>query len=538
MMEPITQILMIILISGLIFLVITITIIIIFFSKLSNPIQKIINLMRLLTIHSAETILQADLNKKIIFVNPAFEKITGLKSQEIIGTKPQFDTYNISEKDVWKKLESGGVWTGKISIEKDKSDPIMLDAIFIPLKDYKGKNIGYLQIARDVTQELTFEKRLQQSQKLESIGTLAGGIAHDFNNILSGILGYSELILLKRYYDDKTDKYIKEIIKASERARDLVAQILTFSRQKNVELQPLLPKVVLKEALKLLRASIPASIAIQTKMNSDSYIMAEPTQIHQIAMNLFTNSVHAIGNNSGKITLEIEDFIVDEEFIKTHPHIKQGKHILLRISDNGCGIKQEILDNIFEPFFTTKTPDKGTGLGLSVVHGIVKKLNGIISIYSKVGEGTVFRIIIPSITSEVTKFSEDDFTLKKGTARIIIIDDEIAIVTTLKNIFTTLGYQITSFIDGQKALEELKTNSHNFDIVIMDYSMPYITGLDIAKELNDAGIKIPIILTSGYFAKDIEETAKKIGISKLLTKPVNIYKLSETIYNILKNKTK
>ena len=217
------------------------------------------------------------------------------------------------------------------------------------------------KLGRDITAELMFEKRLQQAQKLEAIGTLAGGIAHDFNNILGAIFGYAELALMKTDSVEDTKRYIKQIKIASERARDLVSQILTFSRKTDIELRPLMPKLVMKEAIKLLRASIPAKIDIKSKLVSNSVIKAEPTQLHQIVMNLFTNAVHAMGDQAGTITLELEDFIVAEEFTKTHPNIQRGKHVKIRVSDSGSGINPEILDKIFEPFFTTKSLGQGTG---------------------------------------------------------------------------------------------------------------------------------------------------------------------------------
>lgn len=534
-MSPVNKTLYAILISAIVFLFVIIAIIIVFTSKISTPIQKMMEMLKQVTRHSTEIILQIGLDRQIIFANPAFEKITGLKSADITGSEPILDnTNNISPDAIWSSLETGVTWSGRLVLKTTSHDAITLEAMIVPFKDESGSIQGYLEIGRDITSELMYEKRMQQSQKLEAVGTLAGGIAHDFNNILSGIFGYAELSLMKKKYDPAMEKYIREIIKASERARDLVSQILTFSRQTEVELKPLLPKSVLKEALKLLRASIPATITIQSKINSNSAIMAEPTQIHQVVMNLFTNAVHAIGDNAGTITLELDDFMVDEEFTRTHPDIIKGKHVILRVSDTGSGIDHEVLDHIFEPFFTTKSHGKGTGLGLSVVHGIVKNLGGIITTYSEVGKGTVFNIIIPCTQRDDSILHKDELLPREGTERIAVVDDETAITTTMQSILTNLGYSVKSFTDSMEALRALETNLDDFDLVITDYSMPRITGLEIAKRLKEKGADIPIILTSGYLDKNIEDAARNTGIAEIIIKPINTYQLTDAIHRVLR----
>ena len=534
-MSPVNKILLALLMSGITFLIITIAFIIVFSGKISNPIQEVMEMMRQVTQHSTEIILQIGLDRKIIYANPAFEKISGVTAEDLIGDELDLtNTNNIPEKVIWDSLEAGTPWSGRIIVQSKKPDSVTLDVILIPIRNDHGVMQGYLEIGRDITAELMFEKRLQQSQKLEAIGTLAGGIAHDFNNILSGIFGYAELSMMKKTYDNHTEEYLREIIKASERARDLISQILTFSRQAEVEFRPLLPKTVLKEALKLLRASIPATINIQSNINSDSAIMAEPTQIHRIVMNLFTNAVHAIGDHTGTIKLELEDFYVDEEFKKMHPNINNGDHVIIRISDTGKGIEPELLDQIFEPFFTTKSQEKGTGLGLSVVHGIVKKIKGIITAYSEVGKGAIFNIIIPVTEVEDSKINQNDSTIKAGTERVAVIDDEIAITTTMQSILTNFGYKVTAFTDSVEALETLKTNPDNFDIIVTDYTMPKITGLEIAKTLMEAGINIPVVLISGYIGDNIENAARSIGVSELVTKPINSYQLTDAIKRALK----
>lgn len=533
-MAPLNKVLIAMFFSGVLFLVGTVFIIIFVSSKISTPIQKMMEMVKQLTQHSNEIIVQTGADKKIIFVNPAFEKLTGQLSEKIIGTELNLNNaVHAAPDSIWESLEAGKPWSGRIILNNVNNDETTLDMVLVPIIDSNNSVAGYLAIGRDVTAELMFEKRLQEGQKLEAIGTLAGGIAHDFNNILTGIFGYAELLLMNNELNQKNEKYIREIIQASERARDLVSQILTFSRQANVELKPLLPGSVLKEALKLLRASIPATINIESKIDSNAVIMAEPTQIHQVIMNLFTNAAHAIGENTGTIKLELEDFFVDEEFIGAHPGINKGKHVILRISDTGCGINPESLDRIFDPFFTTKSPGKGTGLGLSVVHGIIKNLGGIITAYSEVGKGTVFNIIIPASEHDSFGTAPGAPSIKKGTERIAFIDDEIAIAETMQSILANLGYQVTVFTDGIDALETIKAKPGSFDIIITDYSMPRITGLEIAKSLKETGVYIPVILTSGYLSNDIESAARNAGISELTAKPINACQLTEAISRAL-----
>ena len=536
-MIPVNQTLFAIFISGSLFLILTITGMSVFYSRVSTPIQKIMALMKQVTHHSTEAIMQIGLDRKIIHANEAFEKITGQKTEEVIHREPILDNMGkIPAEVIWQSLERGIPWSGRVTIEGDKPEPVTMDIMLVPLRDDNGVIHGYLEIGRDVTAELKLEKRLQQGQKLESIGTLAGGIAHDFNNILSGIFGYAELALMIKGHDPDTERSLRGIMKASERARDLVSQILTFSRQTEIELRPMQPKTILKEVLKLLRASIPATIDIKAQIDSDAIILGEPTQIHQLVMNLFTNAVHAIGDKAGSVRLELLDFMVDEEFSQTHPDMNKGRHILLRISDTGIGMAPEIREKVFEPFFTTKPQGTGTGLGLSVVHGIVKKIGGTISVYSEKGKGTAFSIIIPCTESEDQILIPRDLAPKRGNARVAVVDDEPDITATLQSILSNLGYRVSAFTDGRVALESIISNPGQFDLIITDYTMPQLTGLEIVQHLRDAGIEIPVILTSGYMGKEIDNAAKQAGTLEFLAKPINTYQLADAMHRILKTR--
>lgn len=534
-MAPVNRLLHSVFISGIIFVVITIVIIIVISSRISSPFQQMMDTVSQVTQYSTEVIVQIGLNKKIYFANPAFEKITGIKIEDVIGTVPSLDNNGqIPSQTIWQELEAGNAWSGQLEFKTEAKDNIItLDVMILPVRDGNGRIQKYLKIGRDVTDELRFEKRMSQAQKLESIGTLAGGIAHDFNNILSVILGFAELSLLGSHIDPGIEKNIRQIIFASERARELVTQILSFGRHGEIELVSVKLGTIIKEALKLLRASTPAFITIDSDIASASCVFAEPTQIHQVVMNLFTNAVHAIGENPGTITLTLQDFMVDREFTKTHPGIHEGKHLILRITDTGCGMSRETIEHIFDPFFTTKPKKKGTGLGLFVVHGIVKKMNGIITVYSHPGEGTIFNVVLPAIEEDTPGSREISPCIKHGTERIVLVDDEINIAAAMQSILINLGYRVTAFTDSPRALSAIQSGPDEFDLIITDYTMPGLTGLDIVKKLRSTGILIPVILTSGFFGKNVKESAKDAGVSQLLCKPANTYQLTNAIRKAL-----
>ncbi|MFH0974201.1 MAG: response regulator [Spirochaetota bacterium] len=381
------------------------------------------------------------------------------------------------------------------------------------------------------------EQQLAQAQKMEAIGTLAGGIAHDFNNILSGILGYAELSLYNLKETEKVNGYISEIINATQRARELVTHILVFSRHTEMNLKSIIPRFTIMEAVKLLRATLPSTIELKTSLKSNSAILGEPTQLHQVVINLCTNAAYALLGNKGVIEIILEDMEVDEDFIRLHPDLNHGKHIMLSISDSGCGIEPEILDHIFEPFFTTKPTGKGTGLGLSVVHGIVKEFGGIITVESKVNTGTSFKIIIPVTIPELkTSIKTAENAMQGGSERILVIDDETLIIDMLKIVLSDLGYSVNVFMDSVSALNAFRNDPQAYDLIITDYTMPHLTGVEIAERIKEIRKDIPIILCSGYVQKDLERISSLEAVSRILQKPIMTSDLANTIRLVLDNK--
>jgi PAS domain S-box-containing protein len=381
------------------------------------------------------------------------------------------------------------------------------------------------------------EQKLFQSQKLDAIGTLAGGIAHDFNNILSGIVGYTELALDELNDPAEVKHNLKEVLSASERARDLVRQILTFSRHTETELKEITPKYIIKDAFKLLRATIPTTIEFNLQINSDSVILGDATQLHLVVVNLCTNAAYAMRDSMGVIEVHLEDINVDEEFIRFHSDLHKGKHLRLRLSDTGCGIKPEFLSRIFEPFFTTKAPGEGTGLGLSVVHGIVKNFNGIITVYSEVGRGTTFTIVLPVLARENSEnVAEQQYDMPKGSETILLIDDEMPILDTVRSNLTNLGYSIVAFDDSLLALEAFKKDPQKYDLVITDFTMPHCTGIDVAIKIKETRKDIPIMLCSGFVHKGLEDEAQKTGIKEVLRKPIRTIEMANAIRHVLVKK--
>ena len=532
-MAPVRRTLISIFIGGAALLSIAVILIIIYFSRISHPIQKSLDMMRQVSRHSSELLVQIGLDRKIVYANPAYEKVTGMGAEALLGTEPNFAGANVPPEAIWAQIESGNPWFGRIGLPGNGNEALFLEVMLAPLPDNRGHVQGYLEIGRDVTREVRFEKRLIQSQKMEAIGTMAGGIAHDFNNILGGIFGYAEIMLLNHQGNPEAEKNIRAILRASERARELIGQILTFSRQTEIELRPLSPRRIFEEALHLLRAAVPKHIDIQMDLQSESTVLADSIHLHQIVMNLVTNAAHAIGDSPGVIRVQLEDFRVDEAFVQTRPGLAPGDHVLLRVSDTGRGMDSEIIDQIFEPFFTTKPAGEGTGLGLSVVHGIVKKFNGVIFAYSEAGQGTTINILVPCSGADDSNSRSDVSAIAGGTERLIIVDNEPAIAETMTTILTRVGYRVTVFADGQEALAAVTDNPDRFDLMITDHTMPKVTGLELAKRIRQAGIGIPVILATGYLSREVENAARNAGVSATIAKPVNAYRLSRAIRNVL-----
>lgn len=379
------------------------------------------------------------------------------------------------------------------------------------------------------------ERQLQQVMKLQAIGTLAGGIAHDFNNILFPIVGYTELTMDDIPKDSQARQNLEEILKATNRAKELVQQILTFSRQGGQERKPLQVKFLIKEALKLLRATIPSTIAIECRVDEKcGPIMGDPTQIHQVIMNLCTNAYHAMQESGGTLEVALKEVDISFENSLERVGMKVGRHLELMVKDAGHGMGPEVLERIFEPYYTTKELGKGTGLGLSVIHGIVKNHGGDISVSSQPGKGTTFSVYLPVIDNiDVETEPVKAAAAIHGNERILLVDDEKQIIDIEQQILERLGYKVTPKTDSAEALEEFAALPEKFDLVLTDMTMPKMTGDQLARKLMEIKPDIPVILCTGFNETITEEKALAMGIDKFIMKPIVKDELAKTIRNVL-----
>ncbi len=398
-----------------------------------------------------------------------------------------------------------------------------------------------LRLATELKEREKIEKereevfhQLRQSQKMEAIGTLAGGIAHDFNNILSAIMGFTELSLYEVDEGSKIKSRLEKILNASNRAKELVMQILTFSHQTEYEKRPLKLRLIVNDALDLMRASLPASIDIKKELQSSSHILADQTQIHQVIMNLCTNAGHAMKKNGGTLGVTLKDINIKQEDHDTNPELSPGQYVMLTILDTGCGIRPDVMERIFDPYFTTKEKDKGTGLGLSVVHGIIRKFHGHIAINSQLGKGSEFTIYLPLFFTSNTPGAEKEPIVVGNNERILFIDDEFFQTELAEQFLTRLGYQVVTSNDSINAYNIFVEEQGRFDLVITDMIMPKMTGKTLAEKILKITPGIPIILCSGY-SDDIDSTSlKSMGIDQYLIKPVGIQEMTRAIKHAFK----
>jgi PAS domain S-box-containing protein len=402
---------------------------------------------------------------------------------------------------------------------------------------YEGLMEDVTEIIRADKEKVKLEVQLQQAQKMEAIGTLAGGIAHDFNNILSPIMGHSEMAMTELAPDNPIQHNLKEILKAGERARDMVKQILAFSRKEQEERTPIQLGTILKEAIKLLRSSIPTTIDIRHNIEAKiDIVFANHTQIHQVILNLCTNASHAMREKGGVLEIGLSDFYLDSDTAGEFENLNPGSYLRLKIKDTGHGIDPEVINRIFDPYFTTKEVGEGTGMGLSVAHGIVKGHGGDITVESELGGGTTFQVLFPKFDETIPIVVEQAVQHPKGTEKILFVDDEQAAVFVLQSMLENLGYEVTSRTSSIEALEAFHNNPQGFDLVITDMTMPNMTGKDLAKELMVIRPDIPIILCTGFSEQIDERRAEEIGISAFVMKPIVMRQIANTIREVLDNK--
>lgn len=483
-------------------------------------------------------ILVLDRDGCIVTFNPYMEEISGYSLAEVKG-KNWFDTFipmddNKKIKEIFKKTVSKIDLKGVVNKikTKDKNDKD-IEWFTKTLIDNSGKVIGILSIGQDISIRLKMEEELIQTERMGLIGQLAGGVAHDFNNVLGAIIGYSDMALDEISPDSPIKDYLKTILLASERARRLVQQILTFSRQSPQVKKPIYIKPVLNEVLKFLQASLPSTIKIISDFSEDTRtVKADSTKIHEIVMNLSTNAANAM-QDSGELTIALKEKTIDTPFRGIIGIVNPGSYSIIMVKDNGIGISGDNFKHIFEPFFTTKSPDKGTGMGLSVVYGIVQSHGGDILVETGKGTGTVFSIFLPQTDNQPQPVQVESDVILGGTESILFVDDEKMLVDLAQNSLGTLGYSVTTFQSSFDALNNFMSNPSKYDLVITDQTMPELSGYDLAKKILDIRPNIPVILCTGFTHAIDKKTAMDAGIKAFCIKPLGNRKLALKVRQVL-----
>ena len=476
-----------------------------------------------------------DKNFLITFANNRFFEILGYPKDKIIGMSMHhfLDVSNqhiFDEQMELHKKDNHTVYELAFTRKDGQKIPVIVSPSTII--DDEGQFKGGLGVITDMSERKQLEDQLRQSRKMELIGALTGGIAHDFNNILGIIIGNTELALENIPEWDPTHFNLEEIKTAGLRAKNIVRQLFSFARKTNRKLKPIKIVPVIKDALEFLRSTIPAFIEIRQNIQAtDETILANPTQINQIMMNLCINASHAMEETGG--ILEVNIRTLDFGSRNVESGLEPGRYIKLTISDTGHGIAPEIIDRIFDPYFTNKEVGKGSGMGLAVVHGIVKNHNGVISVDSQAGKGTVFNILFPLVTEKPEVETETTEEFPMGNETILFVDDEKSIVNLMREMFERLGYKVETALTPLYALECFKSNPDHFDLVITDMAMPQMTGVKLSEKLMDIRKDIPIIICTGHSTLFDEEKAKKLGLASFAMKPVKMSELSKIIRKVL-----
>ena len=487
---------------------------------------------------TAEMVIITDSSGTIEYVNSAVEKNLGYSKEELIGKNPRIWKSgrhdNKFYKELWQTVLSGKKWQGRFINKKKNGDFITEEAHISHVMDTKGNLTHFVSIKRDITKELLLEEKLQQSMKMEAIGTLTGGIAHDFNNLLTSILGFTKLTLNDHDLNKKNRNNLDRVVKSAHRATDIVSQLLVYSRKTETDKFTVNLSEIFSESFKMLRSFLPTSIDIKEYIDPNIYsISANTTQIQQIIMNLAINSSHAMPDG-GTLSLTLKNADYDQYEVLPGKIIS-GPYVVLIIEDTGYGMSNKTISRIFDPFFTTKEVRKGTGLGLATTFSIIQQHKGEITVKSEEEKGTIFRVFLPAASTAGKAVSKEKIQepVRGGNESILLIDDEEDITALGGKTLGDLGYQVKCFNRSPDALKMFCSHPDDFDLVITDQTMPYMTGDNIAKEILEIRKDIPIILCTGYKEKIKREKALEIGIKKIMMKPFEVEDLGRVVRHIL-----
>jgi len=484
---------------------------------------------------ATEAVVMAENDGRILYVNAAFETIHRLAKDAAAG-RSYFDLVDgdPAAAEMHDCVVRGQAWNGRINLRRSGERSIALEVVATAVKEPPG----ILFTERDITQEVILQEQVRQSQKMEALGTLAGGIAHDFNNILGAITINAELALLETEESCPARESLPLILRAAERGKELVKQIVTFSRQRDWERTALRITPVVREAMQLFRPTVPGTVAVHETFGAEgATVLAHPAQIHQILSNLCQNACLAMGDKPGRLEVKLDRAQVDAATASRHAGLKPGPYVRLAVGDSGCGMPQEVLSRVFEPFFTTRSPGEGSGLGLSVVHGIVKSYGGAITAYSEPGKGSTFSVFLPLLPDDAgTAETLAAPAAENGSERILLVDDDAIQLKSLARMLEKLGYKVTTRASAQTAARVFRKDPQAFDLVITDQTMPRMSGLGLAGILVKVRPDIPIILNTGFSEKVNGGTVGKEGIRAFIMKPFSTRELSRLIRKVLREK--
>jgi PAS domain S-box-containing protein len=487
---------------------------------------------------AGDILIVTDAEGRIEYVNPAFEAGMGYTPQEALGKFPveilRHPDNPTPHPELWSTLRERGIWRGRFTNRHKNGQTLLHDASISAIKGSSGEILGYVSSQRDVTRQVELETHLAQTSRIEAIGTLAGGIAHDFNNILTAIRGFTELALLKTPPQSDLHRPLQGILQATTRARDLVHQIQVFNREKSQRVEPVVFSLILKEALRFIRATVPSTIEIRSEAASSSNVLADPTDIHRIIVNLCTNAVLAMHGGSGVLEVHLDEVALDPPSASRRG-IQPGPYIRLSVRDTGCGMSPEVARRIFEPFFTTRQEAGGTGMGLAVVHGILKTLGGSISVDSNPGRGSTFEVHLPTATAPTQPAARPPEVIQRGSGRILFVDDEPTLCELAQEMLQHMGYEVDTQTNPEDALALFWKDPRRYDLVITDLTMPGTPGDVLAARLVAIRPDLPVILCTGFQAGMDARRASSRGIARMISKPFSWPEMSAVLQEILQS---
>ena len=486
---------------------------------------------------AAEGVLITDRDGSITYINPALERMTGLSGAEAKSLGHSVlevqQAALMHQDSAVHPEEGGGVWRGTSSFARPQSQNVEVEFTVSAIRDRDGNVNSFVAVCRDVTEKRLLERQLWQAQKMEALGTLAGGIAHDFNNILASIMGFTELALDDTPPAGRARSSLTRVLKASSRAKELVRQILTFSRRADRERRTLRADLVINEALRLMEASLPKDVEIDARLEDRGCsILADPTQIHQIVLNLCTNAAQAMADG-GRMTVRTNEVTLEKDAADPRHRLPAGPYLGFIVEDTGPGIAPDALGRIFDPFFTTKDSGQGTGLGLAVVHGIVSSLGGAVWAENSPGSGARLTVLLPTVPAGPEPRPESRQQSPKGRERILLVDDEADLLELARQTLEPLGYQVTAHNRSEAALEAFLASPQAFDLVLTDQSMPRLTGIQLATRLREVRPDLPIVLCTGYSMVIPPDRIQALGAAWLLSKPFSTGDLARIVRQAL-----